>query len=94
LAAALVEARDASGLVDAGDLDGALVKARGAVGLAPWSGQVESTLADVLLKQGKRAEALQVYERALGIEESVRPDLQAEDIAGIKARIAELTKGS
>jgi hypothetical protein len=51
-------------------------------------------LADVLLKDGKKAEALQVYERALGIEETVRPDLQTEEIAGVRARIAELKAGS
>ncbi len=60
--------------------------------LAPWSGQVHATLADVLLRDGKKAEALQEYETALGIEETVRPDLRMEDIAGLRARIAELKK--
>jgi len=60
--------------------------------LAPWSGQVQATLGDVLSKAGKKAEALQAYETALGIEESVRPDLQEEESAGVRARIAELKK--
>jgi hypothetical protein len=92
LAAALVEANDASKLADAGDVEAALVKARDAVRLAPWSGQVQATLGDVLSKAGKKSEALRAYETALGIEETVRPDLQGEEIAGVKARIAELKK--
>ena len=76
LAAALVEANDASELADKGDLAAAVAKARDAVRLAPWSGQVQATLGDVLLKAGKKAEALQAYETALGIEESVRPDMR------------------
>ena len=92
LAAALVEANDASKLADAGDVAGALAKAEEAAGLAPWSGQVQATLADVLLKAGKKAEALARYETALGIVEKVRPDLQQEEIAGLRARIAELRK--
>jgi len=94
LAAALVEAHDASKLSDAGDVAAALLKAEDAVGLAPWSGQVQATLGDVLLKEGKKAEALKVYERALGIEEAVRPDLQVEEAAGLRARVVELEKGS
>jgi hypothetical protein len=90
LAAGLVEAHEASKLADAGQMDAALAKAEDAARLAPWSGQVQSALADVLLKDGKKAEALQRYETALQIEESVRPDLQAEDAAGIRGRIAEL----
>ena len=92
LAAALVEANDASKMADAGQVAAALVKAEDASRLAPWSGQVEATLGDVLSKVGRRAEALSAYERALGIEEKVRPDLQVEEIAGVKARIAELQK--
>jgi len=92
LAAALVEANDASDLADKGQMEAAVAKAWAAVTLAPWSGQVHATLADVLLRDGKKAEALQEYETALGIEETVRPDLRMEDIAGLKARIAELKK--
>jgi hypothetical protein len=93
LAAALVEARDAGALADAGKTEEALGKAEDAARLAPWSGQVQATLADVLLKEWKKADALKVYETALGIEESVRPDLQMEEAAGLRARIAELKKG-
>jgi predicted negative regulator of RcsB-dependent stress response len=50
-------------------------------------------LGDVLLADGKKAEALQAYETALQIEETVRPDLQEEEAAGVRARIAELKKG-
>jgi hypothetical protein len=92
LAAALVEAHDASKLADAGQKDAALAKAEDAARLAPWSGQVQATLGDVLLKDGKKAEALQAYETAFGIEETVRPDLQEEEAAGVRARIVELKK--
>jgi hypothetical protein len=92
LAAALVEANDASNLSDAGQMEAALAKAEDAARLAPWSGQVQATLADVLLADGKKAEALQRYETAVQIEETVRPDLRMEDIAGLRARIAELKR--
>jgi len=93
LAAALVEAHDASKLADAGQMDAAAAKAEDAVRLAPWSGQVQATLGDVLLKDGKKVEALQAYETALGIEETVRPDLQEEEAQGVRKRIAELKAG-
>jgi predicted negative regulator of RcsB-dependent stress response len=73
-------------------VDAALVKAEDAARLAPWSGQVQATLGDVLSKAGKKAEALRAYETALGIEETVRPDLQEEEAAGVRERIAELKK--
>lgn len=92
LAAALVEARDASDLADTGRTDEALGKAEEAVRLAPWSGQVQATLGDVLLKAGRKAEALRAYETALGIEERVRPELQGEEAAGVRERIAEVGK--
>ena len=84
LAAALVEARDASNLADAGQVDAALAKAEDAVRLAPWSGQVQAALGDVLSANGKKAEALSAYETALGIEKRVRPDLQEEEAAGVR----------
>ena len=92
LAAALVEARDASKLADAGQVDAALAKAEDAVRLAPWSGQVQAALGDVLLKAGKKAEALSAYETALQIETTVRPDLQEEEAAGVRKRVEELKK--
>ena len=49
-------------------------------------------MGDVLSANGKKVEALQAYETALQIEESVRPDLQEEEAAGVRARIAELKK--
>jgi tetratricopeptide (TPR) repeat protein len=94
LAAALVEARDAGALADAGKTEEALGKAEDAARLAPWSGQVQAALGDVLLKQGKRAEALRAYETALGMEETVRPDLQGEEAAGVRERVVELKKSS
>jgi hypothetical protein len=93
LAAALVEAHDASKLVDAGKIDAALAKAEDAARLAPWSGQVQDTLGDVLAADGKNAEALARYEAALRIEETVRPDLQVEDAEGVKQSIAVLKAG-
>ena len=90
LAAALWEAHEASDLVDAGNLNAALVKAEDAERLAPGSGQVVDTLGDVLAALGKKAEALAAYERALQIEETVRPDLQVEDADAIRAKIAKL----
>ncbi|MGA8939542.1 MAG: phospholipid carrier-dependent glycosyltransferase [Acidobacteriaceae bacterium] len=90
LAAALVEANDASKLSDAGNSAAALVKAEDAERLAPGSGQVVDTLGDVLAADGQKAAALAKYERALQIEETVRPDLQAADAAAIREKIAAL----
>ena len=98
LASALWEAHEASKLADAGQgdaakLDAAVAEAEDAVRLAPWSGQVQDTLGDVLLADGKKAEALERYKQALQIEETVRPDLQAEDIGEMKGKIAKLEAG-
>jgi hypothetical protein len=93
LAAALWEAHDASKLADAGKLDAAVTEAEEAVRLAPWSGQVQATLGDVLLADGKKAEALQQYETALQIEEAVRPDLQVEDAGELRGKIKKLRAG-
>ena len=89
-----MEAHEASKLAEAKQMDAAVAKAEDAARLAPWSGQVQATLGDVLLADGKKAEALAAYETALGIEETVRPDLQVEDIAGVKGRIAKVKEGS
>jgi tetratricopeptide (TPR) repeat protein len=93
LASALWEAHEASKLADAGKMDAAVEKAEDAVRLAPWSGQVQLTLGDVLLADGKKAEALARFETALQIEETVRPDLQVEDIAEVTEKIAKVKAG-
>jgi hypothetical protein len=90
LAAALVEANDASKLVAAGKKEAALMKAEEAARLAPWSGQVQAALGDVLVANGKKVEALAVYRKALRIEETVRPDLQKEEAAGVRASVERL----
>jgi hypothetical protein len=91
LASALWEAHEAAKLAEAKQMDAALEKAEDAVRLAPWSGQVQATLGDVLLADGKKAEALHQYETALQIEETVRPDLQVEDADEVRGKIKKLT---
>jgi Dolichyl-phosphate-mannose-protein mannosyltransferase len=94
LAAAMWEAHEASKLADGGQKDAAVALAEDAVRLAPGSGQVQDTLGDALLADGKKADALARYETALQIEETVRPDLQVEDIAEIRKKIAKVKRGS
>lgn len=90
LAAALAEAQEAEDLSDDGQSAAALAKAEDAERLAPDSGQVADTLGDVLAADGQRAAALAEYQRALRLRQSVRPDLQVEDIQQLKQKIAQL----
>ena len=90
LASALWEAHEASDLMDAGKMEEALVKVEDAERLAPGSGQVQDRLGDALVANGQKAAALAAYERALQIEETVRPDLQVEDADAIRGKIAAL----
>ena len=90
LAAALAEAQEAEDLSDDGQSAAALAKAEDAERLAPDSGQVADTLGDVLAADGQKAAALAEYQRALQLRQSVRPDLQVEDIAQLKEKIAQL----
>ncbi len=89
LAAALAEAQEAEDLSDDGQWAPALAKAEDAARLAPDSGQVADTLGDVLAADGQKAAALAEYQRALQLRQSVRPDLQVEDIAQLKGKIAQ-----
>ncbi len=90
LAAALAEAQQAEDLSDGGKLAAALAKAEDAERLAPQSGQVADTLGDVLAADGQKAAALAEYQKALRLRQSVRPDLQVEDIEQLKQKIAQL----
>ncbi len=93
LAAALAEAQEAEDLSDAGQSTAALAKAEDAARLAPDSGQVQDTLGDVLAADGQKAAALAQYQRALLLRQSVRPDLQVQDIQQLKTKIAQLQSG-
>ncbi len=90
LAAALAEAQGAEDLIDDGQLAAALTKAEDAARLAPQSGQVEDTLGDVFAAEGQKAAAMAQYQKALQLRESVRPDLQAQDIEQLKMKMARL----
>lgn len=92
LAAAVVEAHDASKLAAAGKLQDALQKAADAVRLAPASVPVQTTMGDLLVADGKPAEGLAHYEVALESAETVRPDLQADDAADLRGKIGALER--
>lgn len=98
LAAALWEVHEASKISDAakGDpvkLKAAVTLAEDAARLAPGSGQVHDALGDVLAADNRKADALAQYKTALQIEQSVRPDLQVEDMTAIKKKIAGIAAG-
>ena len=90
LASALVAVRASGERKAAGEPDAALAIAYGAVALAPGSAIVQANLADLLSTQGRWAEALAHYKAAQEQVQSVRPDLQSEELApGIAAGIAK-----
>jgi 4-amino-4-deoxy-L-arabinose transferase-like glycosyltransferase len=84
LARALWEAHEAGKLEANG-----VALAEDAVRLAPDSAVVRMQLGDSLMAAGRRSEALASYETALRLAETVRPDLQADSIKGLKSKIAK-----
>ena len=80
LASALVQVREAGRLQAAGRLAEALAAADAAARLAPRSATVQLARADALKALGRGAEAQAAYQRARGLVNEVRPDLQAADL--------------
>ena len=69
----------------------ALNEAQAAVALAPESVYAQSALGDVLMKLGRKPEALMHYEAALHSAQTIEPELQADGIKGLMAKRATAT---
>jgi tetratricopeptide (TPR) repeat protein len=80
LMSALVDVRTSSNLFDEGHKAEALQIAQTAVELAPQSSTTQVNVADMLLAHQDWSEALSHYERAAEIAQTVRPDLQDDDM--------------
>lgn len=89
LASALVHAQKAQNLLAAGQVEMALPHAELAVELASQAVSAQTALGDVLVKQGKKAEAHQHYAAALDAAKTIEPELQSGSVAGLEAKLAE-----
>ena len=87
LASALVDAQKAQKLLADGQLDAALAQAQQAVQLAPNSVATQSMLGDVLLAQDNKGEALIHYQAALHAAETIEPELQADQLPGLRQKV-------
>ncbi len=66
----------------------ALQEAQAAVALGPQSVYAQSALGDVLMKLGRKPEALAHYRAALSSARTIEPELQADGVKGLVAKIA------
>jgi len=89
LASALDQAEKADTARYAKHLDDALAHAQQAVALAPRSVRTQSALADVLAEQGRSADARKHYAAALEIARTIEPELQADQIPGLEAKLKQ-----
>ena len=80
LMAALVDVRRTGELLKAGESAQALAMAEQAVELAPGSATTQMNLADRLAAQAQWSGALQHYEIANHLAQTVRPELQGDDL--------------
>lgn len=92
LASALDQAEKADIALAGKHFDSALAHAQQAVSLAPQSVRTQSVLADILASQGRTAEARDHYEAALESARTIEPELQAEAIPGLKAKLASISQ--
>lgn len=88
LASALVEAQKANNLLAQNRLEEALAQAQEAAALAPQSAFVQVTLGDALTKMHRTQEAHTHYAAALTSAQTIEPELQADSIPMLKAKIA------
>jgi len=87
LASALDQAEKAQTALAANDLGAALRHAQQAVALAPQSVTTQSALADVLAAQGNPSEARIHYAAALNNAQTIEPELQADQVPGLEAKL-------
>ena len=91
LATARIRARRAQSLLAQNHPDEALTEAQQAVALAPNSVLTQVALGDVMAKLQRPQEAQSHYQQALISAQTIEPQLQADSIPMLKAKIAALT---
>jgi len=87
LASGLVHAQNAENLLGTGEVEAAAREAETAVGLAPQSVPVQTAVGDVLMRQGKKDEALVHYRAALVAATTIKPALQEDFVAPLQRKI-------
>ena len=87
-ASALGHATRANTLAGEKKLDEALVEAQTAVRIDPEQLQAQMALGDTLTAMGRGGEAKPVYEKALTIAKTMEPDVAAEWVPRVEAKIA------
>ena len=92
LASAISHMQKARNLLDAKQVDLALVEAQAAVTLAPNAVDVQLTFGDVLAAMGQADRARSVYEKALGLAKTIEPEFQIRSIPGIERRLQDVTR--
>lgn len=88
LASALAQTQQARNLLASGHPDQALVEVQQAAALAPSSATVQVALGDVLMKLHRNQEAQAHYQQALFSAQTIEPELQADSVPMIKAKLA------
>jgi 4-amino-4-deoxy-L-arabinose transferase-like glycosyltransferase len=88
LAFALAETQQAQNQLAAGHPDQALTKAQQAAAFAPDSATVQIAFGDVLMKLHRTQEAETHYQQALHSAQTIEPELQADSIPMIEAKLA------
>ena len=87
-ASALGHVTRANALAGEKKLDEALVEAQTAVEIDPDQLQAQMALGDTLVAMGRGGEAKPVYEKALAIAKTMEPDVAAEWVPQVEAKIA------
>ncbi|MDW5266605.1 MULTISPECIES: glycosyltransferase family 39 protein [Acidobacteriaceae] len=88
LAYALAETQHTQNLVEAGHIDQALPAVQQAATFAPDSVTVQVSLGDVLMKLHHTQEAETHYQQALHSAQTIEPELQADSVPMIEAKLA------
>lgn len=88
LAYALAETQHARNLLQSGQPDEALAEVQQAATFAPDSVTVQVALGDVLLKLHRNQEAETHYQQALTSAQTIEPELQADSIPMIEAKLS------
>jgi 4-amino-4-deoxy-L-arabinose transferase-like glycosyltransferase len=88
LASGLVHAQKAENLLTAGQPQAALTEAQQAVALAPKAVNTQTAMGDALKANGDQTGAASHYQVAIYAAETIEPSLQADDLPGLRKKLA------
>lgn len=92
LASALNHARKAQNMLEAKQVEQAMVEAQTAVTLAPNSVDTQLMLGDVLAAMGQTDQARSVYEKALLLAKTIEPEFQIRSVPVIERKLESIPK--